>query len=178
LEARVRAVQPGVSHRFRPLVALALASLVVGALLRAALWWQFGAADGVGAALLPTILARGLANDLVVAIYVFTPFALYLALIPNRWYRSRANVIVVAAGSWATLFVIAFLAVAEDYFFREFDARFNLVAFDYLAYPTEVAGDIWAEYPVIRTLAASALFATAGLWWLRRWIFEGSGFRA
>ena len=79
-----RAVQYGVNHRYRPLAALLAATLVVGALLRVALWWQFGAVDGVAAAELPSILGRGLLNDLVVSLYCLTPFALYLALVPNR----------------------------------------------------------------------------------------------
>ena len=166
------------NHRFRPLAALGATALFVGALLRFALWWQFGIADAVPAADLPSILARGLLNDLVVSLYCFTPFALYLALVPNRWYRSRANRAIVSVGSWVTLFALVFLAVVEDYFFQEFDARFNLVAFDYLAFPTEVVGDVWGEYPVIRTALAGALFATAGLYWLRRWCFGASGLHA
>jgi len=163
------------THRFRPLVALGAASLLVGAVLRATLWWQFGIADGVAAAELPSILVRGLLNDLVVTLYAFTPFALYLALIPARWMRSRANRILVSVGSWITLFALVFLAVAERYFFQEFDARFNLVAFDYLAYPTEVVGDVWTEYPVVRTAIAAALIASAGVFAMRRWIPGRSG---
>ena len=175
--ARIRAVKHGVSRRYRPLFALVAASLLVGTLLRATLWWQFGIADGVNAADLPSILARGLLNDLVVSLYAFTPFALYLALVPGRWYRSRLNRLVIVCASWVALFAMFFLAVVEDYFFREFDARFNLVAFDYLAYPTEVAGDVWAEYPVVPVLLAAALFATAVLAWLRRSIFAPGGER-
>jgi len=173
-----RAVQNGVNHRYRPLAALLAAALVVGAVLRAALWWQFGAADSVAAAELPSILGRGLLNDLVVSLYCLTPFALYLALVPDRWYGSRANRAIILAGSWATLFAMVFLAVVEDYFFREFDARFNLVAFDYLAFPTEVVGDVWAEYPVLRAALGAALFACLGLYWLRRWALDGRGPRA
>jgi hypothetical protein len=168
-------VQPGVSSRFRPLLALGAASLVVGAVLRATLWREFGLAEGVPALELPSILARGLLNDLVVTLYAFTPFTLYLALVPSRWLRSRANRMLVAAGSWATLFAMVFLAVVERYFFQEFDARFNLVAFDYLAYPTEVAGDVWAEYPVVRAALAAALIASAGLHLMRRWLPGRSG---
>jgi hypothetical protein len=157
-----------VSNRFRPLVALGAASLVVGAVLRATLWWQFGALEGVAAAELPSILARGLLNDCVVTLYAFLPLALYLALVTDRWLRSRAHGLLVTAGSWATLFAMVFLAVVERYFFQEFDARFNLVAFDYLAYPTEVAGDVWAEYPVVRTALAAALVATGGVRLVRR----------
>ena len=161
-------------HRFRPLIALGAASLVVGALLRLALWWQYGIGDGVTGAQMPSIVIRGLLNDFVVTLYAFAPLALYLALIPERWFTSRANRIVIMAGSWITLFAMVFLAVAEDYFFQEFDSRFNLVAFDYLAYPTEVAGDVWAEYPVVRTVLAAALFATVGIYWLRWWALVSS----
>jgi hypothetical protein len=166
------------THRFRPLVALGAASLLVGAVLRAVLWWQFGVADGVAVSELPSVLARGLLNDLVVTLYAFTPFALYLALVTERWMRSRANRILVSAGSWITLFAMVFLAVTERYFFEEFDARFNLVAFDYLMYPTEVVGDVWTEYPVVRTAIAAALIASAGLFAMRRWVRGGSGIGA
>jgi hypothetical protein len=174
LVGRAATVQPGVTHRFRPLVALGAASLLVGALLRVALWWQYGIDDGVTGVQMPSILARGLLNDFVVTLYAFAPFALYLAIIPERWLDSRANRLLIMAGSWITLFAMVFLAVAEDYFFQEFDSRFNLVAFDYLAYPTEVAGDVWAEYPVVRTVLAAALFASAGIYVLRRWALDSS----
>ena len=82
--------------------------------------------------------------------------------------HSRANRVLISIGSWITLFAMVFLAVAERYFFQEFDARFNLVAFDYLAYPTEVVGDVWNEYPVVRTAIAAALIASAGVFLMRR----------
>ena len=166
------------THRFRPLVALGATSLIVSALLRVTLWWKFGVSDGVAAAELPSILVRGLLNDMVVSLYAFTPFAVYLGLLPNRWYRSRVNSALIAAGCWIALFAMIFLAVAETYFFKEFDSRFNLVAFDYLVYPTEVIGDVWAEYPVVRTVIAATLFASVGLHLLRRWILGRSGLRA
>jgi len=168
------AAQSAVFHRFRLLLALGAASLLIGALLRAWLSWQFGIPAGVGAADLPLILAGGLLNDAVTALYLLGPLAAYTALLPDRWYRSRANRAVLAIGSWLTLFALSFLAVAETYFFEEFDARFNLVAFDYLAYPTEVAGDVWAEYPVLRVAIAAAALASAGMLWIRRRVGDGS----
>jgi hypothetical protein len=156
--------------RYRPLVALAAAGLFVGAVLRVTLWWQFGVADGVPGRELPSILLRGLANDAVVMLYALTPLALYLGLLPGRWLRSRAHRWLVGAACWTTLFAMVFVAVVERYFFQEFDARFNLVACDYLAYPTEVAGDVWSEYPVVRAVIAAALLASAGLYAMRAWI--------
>ena len=168
-------------HRFRLLLALGAASLLIGGALRAWLWWQFGIPAGVGAVTMPMLLAGGLLNDMVVALYLLGPLAAYTALLPDRWYRSRVNRTVLAVGSWLALFALLFLAVAETYFFEEFDARFNLVAFDYLAYPTEIAGDVWAEYPVLWVTLGAAALASAGLWWIRRRIGDGSelaaGFR-
>ena len=155
-------------QRLRLLFALAAGSLAIGSVLRAWLWVRFGVPAGVDAAALPLILAGGLLNDAVVALYLFLPLAAYTAFLPDTWYHARANRVVLAAGSWLTLFGLVFLAVAEFYFFEEFDARFNLVAFDYLAYPTEVAGDVWAEYPVVWVVVVAATLASAGLWWIIR----------
>jgi len=161
-------------HRFKLLIALGIASLAIGAAARALLWWNFGTAAGVGALDLPAILAGGLVNDAIVALYLFAPLALYTALLPDRWYRTTLNRRVLAVGTWLTLFALTYLAVVEAYFFQEFDSRFNLVAFDYLAYPTEVAGDVWEEYPVLWAALASALVASAGAWWIRRRFGDGS----
>ena len=73
------------STRFRLLFALGLASLAIGAAARALLWWNYGTTAGVGALALPAILAGGLINDAIVALYLFTPLALYTALLPDRW---------------------------------------------------------------------------------------------
>ncbi len=162
------AVQTVVAQRIFLPLCLGLAVLLIGALTRIWLWWQFGLSAGIGPGALPLIALGGLLNDAVVALYLLAPLALYSALLPDSWYRSRANRMLLAIGSWLSVFALVFLAVAEFYFFQEFDARFNLVAFDYLAYPTEVAGDIWAEYPVTLVVLVAAAFATAGLWWIRR----------
>jgi phosphoglycerol transferase MdoB-like AlkP superfamily enzyme len=146
---------------------LGAACAAAGAVLRAVLWWRFGLPAGVSGWTLPAIMAGGLLNDLVVTFYLLAPLVIYISCLPDRWYDSRANRWLLAAGSWLTLALIAFLAFAELYFFEEFDARFNLVAFDYLAYPTEVAGDLWQEYPVLRVALVSAFFATAALWMIR-----------
>ena len=156
-----------IMRRYRLVLLLGAACLAVGAVLRIVLWTRFGMHAGVSAWSLPAILAGGLVNDTVVTFYLLAPLAIYSALPSDRWYYSRANRWLLMAGSWVMLATIAFLAFAETYFFEEFDARFNLVAFDYLMYPTEVVGDVWEEYPVIRVALASAIFATAMLWKIR-----------
>jgi len=155
-------------RRFRLVLILGSVYLAAGAALRVVLWWRFGMPAGVSGFALPAILAGGLLNDAIVALYLLVPLAIYTLLLPDRWWHSRPNRWLLAAGTWATLFAIAFLAVAEMYFFEEFDARFNVVAFDYLVYPTEVVGDVWAEYPVPAIMLAAAILAAAGLWLIFR----------
>jgi phosphoglycerol transferase MdoB-like AlkP superfamily enzyme len=166
-------VQTVVAQRIFLPLAFGVAVLLIGAVTRIWLWWQFGLPAGIEPGALPLIALGGLLNDAVVALYLLAPLALYSALLADSWYRSRANQVLLAIGSWLCLFALVFLAVSEFYFFQEFDARFNLVAFDYLAYPTEVAGDIWAEYPVTVVVLGAAAFATAGLWWIRRRSVDG-----
>ena len=105
---------------------------------------------------LPWMLGAGVLDDADEALYLLAPFALYILLIPDRWYRSAANRLVLAVGTVLSLFGLLYLAVSEYYFFDEFSARFNLVAVDYLIYPNEVLGDVWEEYPVITVLILAA----------------------
>ncbi|HET8692768.1 MAG TPA: hypothetical protein VFM30_11595 [Steroidobacteraceae bacterium] len=163
------------TSRFRPVFGLGAAALAVGALLRVALWREFGLLQGVGLGELPSIMLRGLANDAVVTLYGLSPLVLYLALVTERWLQTRPHRLLLMGGSWLTLFAMVYLAVVERYFFQEFDARFNLVAFDYLAYPTEVAGDIWTEYPVVWIAICAGVAATLGLACLRRWLPRRKG---
>ena len=69
---------------------------------------------------------------------------------PDRWFRSTAWRVILCGATAATIAGLVYLTTAEYFFFEEFDARFNLVAYDYLAYPTEVFIDIWDAYPVAK----------------------------
>jgi hypothetical protein len=103
--------------RFRPLAVLAATYLVLSALLRAVLWARFGAQAGVAPATLPAILGLGAINDAVEALYLFAAFALYLAVLPQRWYDSASQRALLGAGSGLALFAMLFLAVMEYCFF-------------------------------------------------------------
>ena len=153
-------------QRLRPAAWLVLVVLGLGLLMRLALWIGYGPGADVGLSRLPQLLIKGLFNDLPMALAITLPFSLALLLgrggTVGRTPRWRA----VFIGLF--LAVIAYLAFTEYYFFDEFNARFNIVAFDYLMYPTEVAGDVWAEYPVLRVLALCVVATLAVLWLLRR----------
>ena len=125
----------GAGRRFAPALALGTLYLCLGAATRVVLWLKFGAAADVPAADLPLLMLAGLLNDAVEALYIVTPLVLYLLLVPDRWYRTLASRALLAGGFVLTLSALIYTAAAEFYFFEEFDARFNLVAFDYLRYP-------------------------------------------
>lgn len=155
-------------RRFRLVWALGAAYLALGAGLRLVLWWQFGSAAGVGAGMLPAILAGGAVNDAVQSLYLLAPLSLYVALLPDRWFRSVTMRRLLHAGVALMLAGLVFVSFSEFFFFEEFNARFNIVAFDYLMYPTEVLGDIRQEYPIGPVALVAAGFGLAGVLWIRR----------
>jgi phosphoglycerol transferase MdoB-like AlkP superfamily enzyme len=162
-------------RRFAPALALGIFYVCLGLVTRLVLWAKFGVAADVPVADLPLILLAGLLNDAVEGLYLLAPFALYLFLVPGRWYGSRANRVLLAIGSVLTICGMAYVAAGEFYFFEEFDARFNLVAFDYLRYPVEVFTDIWQAYPVVKALLATVVLAAALTWALRHRLLPAGG---
>lgn len=164
---------PGAA-RFAPLLTLALWYVALCALLRIVLWMAFGPDAQVRASALSWILPAGAIADAVQSLYLLAPFALFLWLLPDRWYRRRGMAQLLLIGSALFMFAFLFLAAVEYFFFDEFDSRFNLVSVDYLMYPTEVAGDIWAEYPVVMLLLAAALLALVCVWLLRSRLTSGT----
>jgi phosphoglycerol transferase MdoB-like AlkP superfamily enzyme len=156
------------ARTYIPVYWLALVYAALGALLRLVLWSQFGREADVSFFGVLWTLPAGLLNDLIEAAYLFAPFALYLLLTPTRWHRSPVGRGVLWAGNVVVIAALIFVCAIEYYFFEEFDSRFNLVAVDYLVYPTEVIGDIRAAYPVQPVLAVSLVAALAIVWTLRR----------
>ena len=155
-------------HWLQPLLATFGIYLLLGAALRMLLWATFGTGDAVSVYSLPAIVGLGVINDAVQSIYLFVPLSLFLAVVPRQRGRSRR---LLASGVWLMIAGMLFVSACEYFFFEEFDSRFNLVAVDYLIYPTEVIGDIRDEYPVLPLLALIAALAVAitrALWpWMR-----------
>src|SRR5262245_46009614 len=154
--------------RFRPLLTLAAWYVAAGLFVRLVLWAAFGRSQQVGFDALAWILATGAAADAVQSLYLLTPFAVLLWLVPDRPYRSKIARTTLLVGAFVWMFGLTFVAAVEYFFFAEFDARLNLVAVDYLMYPTEVVGDIWAEYPVVKVIAAVSLLTALVVYALRR----------
>ncbi|MEJ0085828.1 MAG: LTA synthase family protein [Pseudomonadota bacterium] len=160
--------------RFWPLVTLTAWYVALGAALRLVLWAQFGFEQQVSLPSLLWIFPAGAISDGVQALYLLAPFALFLALLSDRWRASRAVNAGIVVGAFLWMFGLTFVAVAEYFFFEEFDSRFNLVSVDYLMYPTEVVGDIRSEYPVFTVLVAGAALAAVMVLLLRRQLRAGA----
>mgnify|MGYP000868157135 CR=1 FL=1 len=160
-------------QRFRPVLALAALYIAFGAGLRVALWWAFGRREDVDLAAMCWILPAGALADAVQSLYLLLPFSLYVFLLPDRCYRSRFNRWLIFCMSTLTIFGWLYLLPTEFYFFEEFDARFNLVAVNYLMYPTEVFTDIWEAYPVMKIVAIAAILALIVAFGMRRQLATG-----
>ncbi len=159
--------------RFSPWLTVVAVYMVLGLAGRTLLWARFGIEADVGASRLPYVLTAGFINDLVESLYLFAPFALYILLLPDRWFRSTANRVILFGATAVTITGLIYLYAAEYFFFEEFDARFNIVAYDYLAYPTEVFTDIWDAYPVMKVLGVAVTLAALAVYFLRNSIKPG-----
>lgn len=147
--------------------------LVLGFASRLILWAKFGFDADVSALSLPFLMFAGLVNDFAESLYLFAPFALYILLLPDRWFRKRWNRAAIYTGTLVCSVGLLYLAATEYFFFEEFDARFNLVAFDYLAFPGEVFTDIWEAYPVVQVLLAAITLGAIITYALRPWLEVG-----
>lgn len=99
------------------------------------------------------IFLAGVVSDLFNAVYFAIPIALYLMVIPQRFFVSRWQRVVLYPLVFSLCYGLVFSAVAEWLFWDEFGVRFNFIAVDYLVYTHEVIGNIRESYPVPRLLA-------------------------
>ena len=153
---------------FRP---FALAYLVLGAALRVGLWIAFRADSKVSERGLFTALALGVMNDAVQVLYLSVPFLIAFLCLPKWSLETKGLKRTLCALSLLGVGVALFVSIAEVLFWEEFESRFNLIAVDYLIYPTEVLGNIWESYPMPLLLAGLSI-ATITIWlplWKRAW---------
>lgn len=119
--------------------------------------------------------------DLLVLVIGLMPGTVYWVLMPKNWRGGRLDAVMTYAGFVAVLLLIGFTMIGEYLFWREFSARFNFIAVDYLVYTREVMANIWESYPVGKLLAALTLGAAAMAFLLRRVVRpqpDGAGFAA
>lgn len=145
----------------------ALSAWTVWFVLRLALLAQVGAGE-LDAQSLLIAFAKGAWFDLATLGFLAAPILLASAVLTNRFRARRAAHALRWAALWIALAALLFGALAEVVFWREFGARFNFIAIDYLIYTTEVIGNIRESYPVGPLLAGIAVLATLTLFLSRR----------
>ncbi len=145
--------------RFRPLLTIASIYLITTFILRFVLWSIFGRQFDVPPMQLPAILVLGLVNDFIVLPPLLLPFSLVLMVLPSWRNKSSLRHLLSHMVSMTVIFGFVYLALAEYFFFDEFNGRFNLVAVDYLIYPNEVFVNIWQTYHVMWFLLATAIIS-------------------
>lgn len=147
--------------RFRAVTMLVGTQLLLWSLLRVTLVAVF-ADDLAGPVQLVAVLAGGLAFDVLTALTCAVPLILLASLFRMRWL-SRAPV---RHSLFALVyFLLSFNVFVEYFFFEEYSARYNHLALDYLMYPDEVFGNIFASYNV-PLFVALAIGMAAALTWL------------
>lgn len=120
-------------------------------LMKSASGFSWGAGPLVG------VFAIGLLFDLIASFYFAIPLVIYTALMPDKWFRKRGQILFLYIIFIFLIFLLLFNAVSEWFFWDEFSVRYNFIAVDYLVYTTEVLGNIWQSYPVVKILLSVAL---------------------
>lgn len=110
--------------------------------------------------IVPTFL-YGASFDFAAATYASLPLALLLTALPKPWFSWRMHRWLTCVGLVIFIYILLFGAVAEWFFWEEFNSRFNFIAVDYLIYTTEVIGNIRESYPMPLIFGGLAL-VTAG----------------
>ncbi|HEY7215267.1 MAG TPA: sulfatase-like hydrolase/transferase [Thermoanaerobaculia bacterium] len=162
---RARAIL--LESRFRLALLFFSLLMIVSLLTRLGLLVSQHAVARDGGGLVLKALAAGEAYDTLSGLWLAAPLVLYLAVVPERWFRSRIQRTLMLGGLALAGFGVLFVAVVEQFFFAEFNGRFNFVAVDYLMYPTEVVNNIWESYPTGSVLALLAAITLALAWRLR-----------
>jgi len=103
----------------------------------------------------------GLFYDFVAVSYYIIPFVIYLILVPNKIFNSKAHKLAATGIFFGFIYAIVFNGFSEWFFWEEFGKRFNFIAVDYLVYTTEVINNILESYPVPLLLLVVLLLTAA-----------------
>ncbi|WP_455204463.1 LTA synthase family protein [Kaarinaea lacus] len=152
--------------RYYPLVWLSAIYLMVSGVTRLALFIHSWPELDAPIQQFIMVMSVGSFYDLVTCLYLFALYAVYLFVIPQRWYQSILHQRFIVFTSLIAIFALSYLGIVEYFFFDEFDSRFNFVAVSYLIYPHEVFINIWESYPVATALTLTAVASLVILRWL------------
>lgn len=152
---------PELTGRFRLLHLFLLLYCFYAIVIRLALMVQSWSHISHSPLTILAIFGTGLFYDLVSGLYYTIPLVLYLILLPSRIFTSRWHRPLVYLLFFCAIYAQGFGAVAEWLFWKEFGARLNFIAVDYLVYTHEVVGNILESYPI--PLLLSGIFVVTAM---------------
>lgn len=114
------------------------------------------------------IFACGLFFDGMAGLFAVIPWIIFGALMPGKFLKSRGGRTLTVAGLVVFSALMLFITASEWFFWREFGARFNFIAVDYLIWTQEVLGNIAESYPMVPILSGIGMIAGIGVWGLAR----------
>jgi len=120
------------------------------------------------------IFLFGFFYDLLNAAYAIIPVVLYLWLLPGKLHRKVWHRYILYGIFFVMTFFELFNAVAEWFFWDEFNTRFNFIAVDYLVYTNEVIGNIQQSYPIEWILVVMGLLAVLFTYAIRNQVNLGN----
>lgn len=151
--------------------------LAISTLTRLALLFQ-GRGDVAWDLSLLGSFAYGLWYDALALCFALIPWLLLSLLLPVAIWCSRAAAWILSVIIGLYSVVLIFIAVAEWFFWDEFQVRFNFIAVDYLVFTQEVVNNIKQSYPmplIFAGLAGVGAAAALAAWKLGlvSWIAAG-----
>jgi phosphoglycerol transferase MdoB-like AlkP superfamily enzyme len=135
--------------------------MAILSLLRLVLFVEYGAPRHASAGAALQIFLIGFHGDFLAALVATLPLLLWFSLLRDKTFEKLWHRILLVGGMFLFWTVEVFLCFTEYYFFDEFKSRFNTVAVDYLLYPTEVFGNIWESYHVVRVVLVCVVLSVA-----------------
>lgn len=107
------------------------------------------------------IFFLGFAYDLLNTAFAIIPIVLYCWMVPGKFFLKKWHKYILFGIFFVFTFLALFNAIAEWFFWDEFNTRFNFIAVDYLVYTNEVIGNIRQSYPIEWIIVAIGLVAIA-----------------
>ena len=141
-------MQKILTHRFGPLVVLAIIVCALNFIIRLTLLIKSWADVELSLLSFLGIFIVGLFYDLVVWSFFAIPVAFYCWLMKDSWYKKKWGLIPLFILFSILILILVFSAGGEIVFWDEFNVRYNFIAVDYLIYTTEVINNIIESYNI------------------------------
>lgn len=150
-------MQKILTHRFGPLVVLAIIVCALNFIIRLTLLIKSWADVELSLLSFLGIFIVGLFYDLVVWSFFAIPVAFYCWLMKDSWYKKKCGLIPLFILFSILILILVFSAGGEIVFWDEFNVRYNFIAVDYLIYTTEVINNIIESYNIPLIIASVLL---------------------